>query len=363
MELDVTNTTYTDMRTKVDDYSVNKMVIDEAGVNAETYWENQNWPQYLGYYKTIPELKKAIDALACWTAGKGYIANRRTTNQLKLFTGWGEDSFDSIMQNMIIVKKINGDAYAEIIKEEKTNMIINLKPLNPYNIRTVVNQKGRIIRYEEYDPSKKKVKRTFKPEQIFHIVNDRVANEIHGTSVIEACKWVIDARNEAMADWRRLLHRSTIRVVYVDMEDTTTLATLKGQYAEAVKYGEVMLVPGKRGEVEVVDYPTVPSQPFMDTIRYYENFFYQAVGVPKIILGGAAEYTEASSKVGYLTFEQVYMAEQRLLEQDIFQQLYLTVKFDRPTSLKDEMQGSEEANTGQVGFQPKETNMGGLNRE
>ena len=89
-------------------------------------------------------------------------------------------------------------------------------------------------------------------------------------------------------------------------------------------------------------------------IRYLENFFYQAVGIPKIILGGAQEYTEASSKVGYLTFEQVYMAEQRLLEQDLWAQLAIRLEFERPTSLKEEVVTSEAANTGQVGFQPNE---------
>ena len=96
----------------------------------------------------------------------------------------------------------------------------------------------------------------------------------------------------------------------------------------------------------------------MNWIRYLENVFYQAVGVPKIILGGSQEFTEASSKIGYLTFEQPYMAEQRELESDLWAQLGIKVKFERPVSLKEDVQQNEAANTGQVGIQANETQTG-----
>jgi len=349
-ELDITKTEYTDMRTKVEDYSVSSKTIDEA-VQKETYYDNPNFKKYLGYFKQIPELQQAIKALAVWTAGKGFTTDNRTQAVLSNITGWGEDSFESIMQNMLIIKKINGDAYAEIIRNNK-GTLINLKPLNPSRMRTVVNSKGRIIRYEEYDSEKKEAKRKFRPDEILHLVNDRVANEIHGTSVIEACQWVIDARNEAMADFRRILHRSTIRIMEVDEDDTSRLSNLKKDYAEAINKGELLIVP--KGTVTPPVEMSPPQTQHLETIRYYENFFYQAVGIPKIILGGSAEYTEASSKIGYLTFEQVYMTEQRLLEDDLWNQLAIKIKFERPVSLKESLVKSEAANTGQVGFQPNE---------
>jgi hypothetical protein len=357
-ETDLTQTTTTQMKTGVPDYSVSQKTIDEAQGLSENYWYNSNWPTYLGYYKQIPELKKAVDALACWVAGKGWKTNDlRMQMTLEEVRGWGEDSFDSVLQNMIIVKKVNGDSYAEIIKDSEINMLINLKPLNPSNIRHVVNEKGIITRYDVWDGKEWKKK---KVDQIFHISNDRIANEIHGVSVVEACKWVIDARNEAMTDWRRILHRSTIRVLEIDSDDPTTFTTVRNQYKEAIKNGEVLLLP-KQKEGGFQDLAPPPAATFMDWIQYLENFFYQAVGIPKIILGGAAEYTEASSKVGYLTFEQVYAAEQRLLEQDLWNQLFIDLEFERPVSLKEDIVSSEAANTGQVGFQPNEM-MAGVTR-
>jgi len=347
-DLDIRKTTTTSMDAAVKDFSVSYKIIDEAGDQEETYWDNINWAKYLGYYKTIPELKKAIDALACWTAGKGWKSDTRTKIILENIRGWGEDTFQSIMQNMIIVKKVNGDAFAEIIKEEKSGILINLKPLNPGSIRVVVNKKGIIIRYEELGGKK----RAFSPENILHISNDRVASEIHGVSVVEACQWVIDARNEAMSDWRRILHRNLagVRVIEVDEDDTAKLNILKTQWAAAINKGEVLILPKGTAGVPNIPPPTNPE----NWIRYLENFFYQAVGIPKIILGGSQEFTEASSKIGYLTFEQVYMAEQRLLEDDLWSQLGIKVAFERPVSLKEAVTESEEKNTGQVGFQANE---------
>lgn len=351
---DLSQTDTTSLDSEVADFSVDSETIDESQ-SGEYVWNNPHWPEYLGYYKNIPELKQSIEALARWTAGKGYIANPVTEVILEHITGWGEDSFDSIMQNMIIVKKINGDSFAEIIRGDK-DIIINIKPLNPGRMSIITDEKGVIKRYEYKTPNKEKIK--FKPNEILHLCNERVANELHGTSIVESCKWIIDARNEAMSDWRRLLHRSTIRVIYVDAVDTDTISRLKIEYKTGINKGEVMIVPGKKGEIEVVDYEVPALQPFLEWIRYLENVFYQAVGTPKSILGGTQELTEASSKVSVFTFDQVWMTEQRLLEQDLKAQLGFDITFERPTSLKDGMQESESANTGQMGFQPNEAQVG-----
>lgn len=353
-DTDIRSTTRTDMDSNVSDYSVDLKQLDSPSDIEHNYWDSPNWTKYHGYYKTIPELKKAVDALACWTAGKGWTTDFRTQVILEGVTGWGEDSFDSILQNMIIIKKINGDSFAEIIRNPDTGALVNIKPLNPGDTRIEVNRKGIITAYYQMNKQKNGTRALgikFDPSQILHLSNDRIANEIHGVSVVEACQWVIDARNEAMSDWRKIIHRNLagVRIIEVDEDDVSKLNTLKEQWERAIDKGEVLILP--KGTAQLQGNP--PTNP-ENWIRYLENFFYQAVGVPKIILGGSQDFTEASSKVGYLTFEQVYMAEQRLLEQDLFNQLGIKIKFDRPVSLKESTQSDEAANTGQVGFQPNE---------
>ena len=359
MEQNIGNATTTSLNSSLPKYSVQSMALVEAMKQEKTYsTNNQFWSERLGYYKKIPELKQAVDSLALWVAGKGWTCEL-TDDQIILegISGWGEDTFDSLMQQAIFIKKIQGEAYFEIVRNE--GELINLKPINPGRMRNVVDNKGILMEYEELDPKDlNKAVRTYKVNEIFHVVNGRVANEIQGTSVIESCQWIIDARNEAMSDLRRIMHRSTIRVLYVDPDDSANLTVIKNQYKEAVKSGEVLILPGKPSENAFQDLQVPPTQAYLEWIRYLENVFYQAVGIPKIILGGSQEFTEASSKVGYLTFEQVYAAEQRLLEQDLWNQLGIRVTFERPVSLKEDVVTSEAANTGQVGFQPNEAAVG-----
>ena len=359
VDQDPYKTDTTELDGSIEQFSVESRTLDEE--TSESGYTNPKFEEYLGYYKKIPELKQAIDSLARWACGRGYDCNALNKPILEHWTGWGEDTFDSIMMNMIIMKKINGDSFAEIIKEK--NVVINLKPVNPSKIRIVVNKKGFIDYYEEIDPKSKKAKRRFEKEEIFHLCNNRVGSEHHGVSMVESVKDIIDMRNEAMESWRRVLKRSSVRVIYVDLQDDETIAKLKDEYKEAIDNGEAMIVPGKKGEVEVVDYPTPNATPYLETIRYYENVFYLNAGVPKAILGGTQDFSEASSKMAVFTFDQVWMTEQRILEQDIWNQLGMKVAFKKPDSIKDTVVSSEAANTGQMGIQPKEVSTGGLNRE
>ncbi|GAG82895.1 unnamed protein product, partial [marine sediment metagenome] len=52
------------------------------------------------------------------------------------------------------------------------------------------NNKGRIIRYEQVNKIKKSIKK-FKPEEIFHLSNDRIADEVHGVRILDSLKWLI----------------------------------------------------------------------------------------------------------------------------------------------------------------------------
>ena|SRR3990167_3589082 len=356
-ETNLGNATTSTMKSGVPDYKVSPKVIDEAGVQDETYWTNPNWTTYLGYLKTIPEYARAVRSLAIWTCGKGWVCPLDSDKvTLEGIRGWGEDSFDSIMQDMIVVKKTNGDSYAEIIINDK-GTLINLKKLNPSKVRHVVNPKGILLGYDilQADGSYKR----FETSEIFHLCNDRIANEIHGTSVLESCKWVIDAYNEAVSDIRRVMHRSTIRVIYVDMDDTTKLGVIRTQWNTAIKDGEVLLLPGKKGiDFEVVDYSIPPIQAYLEWVRYLNNYFYEVLGVPKVITGGTADYTEASSKIGAWTFEIPSQTEARLLEQDIWNQLAIRITFDRPPSMMDNIQSDQSRNTGQMGFQPNDVQAG-----
>src|SRR3990167_4362638 len=117
-DTNISKAAISDMSNIVKDYSVGAKTTDAATGQEETEWINAKAPQYLGYYKTIPELKKAVDALATYSLGKGWTTDDYTNIILGHMTGWGEDTFNSIAWNLFVQKKIYGDAFAQIIRSD-----------------------------------------------------------------------------------------------------------------------------------------------------------------------------------------------------------------------------------------------------
>ena len=244
MDLDITQTGIMDVASTRTDYTVDAQNLDSPSGTNETEWGNKHFSKWLGYFKAIPEVSKPIGNYATWVVGKGIITDTRTQVILDGITGWGEDSFLSIMWNMLVVKKFNGDSYSEIIRNKDTGTLINLKNLNAGRMKTITNPKGIIIRYD-YTLTNGKTQK-FQPKDILHLCNNRIGDEIHGTSVIEAAEWLILARNEAMSDWKRISHRSTVRILYVDEDDKTRRVEIRRDYAEAIEKGEVLILPALR---------------------------------------------------------------------------------------------------------------------
>ncbi len=354
---DATQTIITDMTNVVKDIEVDSQQLDSTSDQGETTWTQSDWPEYYGFYRDIPELTAAIDAMATWTVGKGFQADPVTTLILDTIRGWGKDTFNTILENLVRTMLIGGDAFAEIIRDDQEN-IINLKPLNPRDIQIVVDRKGMIKRYERINRVNKQRPRRIPIEDIFHLARNRIGDQIHGTSVITACKWVIEARNEVMKDWRKVLHRNVVplRIIEVDSTNSTKLAALKAEYEQAIRLGEVLIIP--KGTVEIKNEPIILENP-QQWINYLGNFFYEIVGVPKIIIGNAQELTEAAAKISYLTFQQRVEEEQLFIEENVLNQLNWVINLQFPASLENELL-SDNKKDGPENIDPSDTTEGGV---
>ena len=337
-DTDLGNADYGDFKNTSTDWAVTSAETDASpGNQKEFFYDNNDWPKYLGYYKTIPELASAIDAKATWTIGKGFKSNNITTTVLDQIRGWGKDSFNTILENAVRTYHIGGDSFSEIIRNKK-NQIINLKPLDPGSMRIVVNEKGMLLRYEQ--KSKNKIpNKKFNVETIFHLARNRVADEIHGVSMIKAVEDVIKMRKEAMEDYKKLMHRNIfpVKIFHLDTDDTDEIASFKTKADLAHTQGENMYVP--KGAVEIENSSVAPNAtlnplPWIQTLNQY---FFQATGVPQIIVGGSQEITEASAKIAYLAFEQTIEEEQLFLEEQILNQLNLVIELEFPASLQNEL--------------------------
>ncbi len=318
--------------TVITDYSVDGQDTDSAGGQKETEYINTEASQYLGYYKTIPELKMAIDAKATWTIGKGINADEITGLTIDELHGFGKDSFNSILENMVRAYHIYGDSFAEIVREGDT--VVNLKPLDPSTIKIVADNKGLIKRYEQNVQGKKS--KRLKTEDIFHLCRNRTADEIHGVSIIESVEWIILARNEAMTDYKKLLHRNIypVRIWHLDTDVASKIATFKAKVASSKGEGEDIFIPKGSVETELVAVPSNSSLNPMPWISLLNQYFYQAVGVPQIIIGGSQELTQTAAQIAYLAFEQTISEEQLFVEEQLLSQLQIEVNLEFPASLQ-----------------------------
>ena len=360
-ELAIGSTVTTDMTNNVTDFSVDSVNTDGPQDQEETTYQNTDWSQQLGYYKEVPELKSAIDAFGRWTIGRGYKADNRTTAILDNILGNGADTFNTILRNMITVMRIGGDAYAEIIRDEETGNLINLKPLDTGVMKIVVDRQGIIKRYEQTSKTKHPDKK-FKPQDILHLSKDRVADEIHGISDITAVEKTILRYNEALDDYKTIFHRNVVpvRIIEVDTDDTAKIAQIRTDYETAIKNKEVIIVP--KGNVEIKT-DSLASNAILNPTPWLEfnrNFFFQAIGIPQIILGGSQEFTEATAKIAYLAFQQTVEESQRYIQAQLWSQVAIRIELEFPASLENELLSDEKKDKGQqlTAAQPSDTTAG-----
>jgi len=346
-----------DLTTAIEDYSVDKISTDAALDQKETKWQNNNWEQQLGYYKKIPELRAAIDAKATWTVGKGFEADPSTEAIIELIKGFGKDTFNTILENMIRTMQIGGDSYAEVIRDEEGD-IINIKPLNPQSMIIVANRQGKIIRYEQSTRSTN-INKKYDPIDIFHLSRNRVADEIHGVSLIDAIEDIILMRNEAMADMKEVFHRfvKPKYIFHLDTDDPTEIAAFKAKNDAATGAGENIYVPKDvviPEQMAVAPNSTLNPLPWINQLN---NYFFQAAGVPQIIVGGSQEFTEATAKIAYLAFQQTIEEDQLYIEEQVREQLFIKIELEFPASLENELL-SDKKKDGAENIQPNETTAG-----
>ena len=177
-KLDISKTEISDY-SGLDAYEIDTKMTDSVSDQEETEWMNTKASQYFGYFNAVPELKNAILLKTIWIVGKGYECesdNDKAT--LDSIRGFGKDTFKQILFNMVASMRIYGDSFAEIVRDEKKNLI-NLKTLDPMNIKIIYNKEGQIIRYEQVNKvGIKDTIKKFKPENILHFCHNRIADQI-----------------------------------------------------------------------------------------------------------------------------------------------------------------------------------------
>ena len=326
-----------DNTTAFTNYTVDSESTDGSTGQNETTYQNTEWEQQFGYYVNTTDIQEVINARARWTVGKGFKSDEITELLLDTIKGFGKDTFNTILENMVRVQLIGGDSYAEIIRDKEGNLI-NIKTLDPGSIKIVTNAKGIITRYEQMSKIKEAPKK-FKAENIFHLARNRVADEIHGRGIVNVLSTLILAKNEAITDYKIVNHwhvkpRWKHRL---KTDNKTEIAAYKAKQDAANAKGEDIYEPYDVCESELIAVAPNATMNPMAWIQYLEGAFYKAAGVPQFIVGGGTGFTEASEKIAYLAWQQTIEEDQLFIEEQVLSQLNLVVELNFPASLENEL--------------------------
>jgi hypothetical protein len=356
-ELNISSATTTNFTGTIPNFIVAQRALDAVSPNQdETYWYFDKATTYYGYYLTIPEIFSAANAMATWAFGAGWSTDDTALKQELLHVkGMGKDTFAKIVWNHEVVKLIVGDAFIEVKRKE--NKIINMIPISPERVRIVFNQEGMIKRYDTWNG---KEWRAIKKEDMLHSSNKRLGDQLHGTSQIEPSKFIIDARNEALSDERIIKHRDkALGIAYYETDKAGKITYANSQIEKAVKNGEMVGLP--KDTVKIEAYPSRSSEDRTGWISYLENFFYQVFGVPRSIATSDGT-SEVGGKMGNVNFEPTYAKERIDMEDDLWCQQAISIKFEKQASLGGLVQDNMAKNSGMTSIQPNDVTAN-MNRE
>ena len=361
VKLDIAEAKASDMTNVLDDFQVPALSVDAPQDQKETEWLNVKWDTYWGYFNSVPDLKSALLMKTIWNVGRGYTADSGTMLILDNVKANGKDTFQDIIFNMELIKRVGGDSFAEIIRRDDGELL-NLKPLDPGTIKIIYNKAGAIIRYEEINIVGKdnKIINTFKPQDIFHLSNNRLANQIHGISDIESLEPVINAEEENFANMRTIMKRQAKPLIMFKLgtDNKAKIAEFISKMDTALNIGENIYVPDDENTIKWEVIQVNVSGVIMSWRDDIRNKFYRTIGLPQIVPGGSGGSTESESKVIYKAFEQLVEKDQIYLEKQIWSQLALKLDFIHPASMTPELATDENKDAGQqTKFQPNEANV------
>jgi len=178
---------------------------------------------------------------------------------------------------------------------------------------------------------------------------------VHGISIIEAVEWIILARNEAMEDYKKMLHRNIypVRIWHLDTDVDSEISTFKAKVAQSKYKGEDIFIPKGTVDTELASLPDNSSIDPKSWIAVLNQYFYQEVGVPQIVIGGSQELTQTAAQITYLSFEQNVEERQLYIEEQVLSQLNLEIDLTFPASLQNNVlsdiakDGTQQQNTNQ----------------
>lgn len=362
--IDLRQTNVGDDRPSSLDYIPPIMNTDGVSSQKETRYFNTRWTEYFGQFMDNPHLKNAITLRATWDLGKGYTTDPATGIILDHITGWGKETFIDVLFNMDMTMCIGGDAYAQIIRDDVTDDIINLKPLNPASIVHVIDGKGIIKGYEQITrlgDSSSPIKE-LDVDEILHFSLDRMADNIHGTSLIPAMTKILNAWGENFTDRQLVMHRQAKPLIIFKLrtDNATVIEQFKQKMQDAMRKAtdNMIFIPDDENMLSYDVLKIEPSALLFQQADSLRKDFYSVVGSAEL-LSDSSGSTESGGKIGSINNSQIVDKRQSYIEGQIWNQLQLKIELTPPDSLIENLKGDESKDAqNALTFQPNDMMAG-----
>jgi len=364
MKFDITQADYTNLRSVIPELAPAPKLVDAGflgtiGAKGKEYeWNNSNWKDQWGVFHASPDFKVAETLKAVWIFGQGIQTDPLTNVEFERIKGYGKQNIRDIFFSMDITSRVTGDAYAEIVKDDKGNWL-NLVEKPGSNVWIITDLKGMLKRYEVRIGEKIT---KIDPENMFHVSHMQLAGECHGTADTDALLSTILADFENFENLRKIMRHQAFPFIMwlLKTDNPTKIADFKQKLAECRKWKEDLVIPDDDDAIKFQEVQTNPNAlvgVYQDIVR---NRLFRTVMMPQIVPGAGGMSTMSESKVIAKLHEQIIAHEQKTWEERIYKQLFRQVTFNAPVSIEAApMPGlaqtaSKNANQ-ELGFQPGET--------
>lgn len=349
---DIEQTRTTDLNTATTSYTAgqepwNKNLdgyrIENESTEAFTY--QSHFEQWHGIYRNVAELASVTDIEARWIVGKKLIMSDATKKIVDRFRGNGKQTFRDILINILRVSLFNGDSYTWAPRD-KAGRLLNLKMLDPGTIRVEADGMAVIKKYVQVAqkntssqitmPTDQEELDSWEPKEIFHIMNDAIADEIHGIPNSEKLLTIIKMRQQGMSDTSVIHHRYGKPTFFYEAntDDEAEMEKIKNTIDLAVKNFENVVVP--KDTLTSIERTATPQFSSLDTLpwqKFLRSYFTEASNVPDLVRGKSDEVSLAAGKLNYLGFKEKIIFKQIAFSEQLKMQLGLEIEFPEPQEI------------------------------
>jgi len=296
-----------------------------------------DWEKWFGIYKEIPEVSALIDKAVIWALPGIKAKEKNKQIQLDRIIGFGKDTYLDVCRNLLRTKLICGDSFGEIIKDKRAELR-NLKPLSPGSMQIISTNKAMLKEYKQINlkvlpGAENRVLATWEKEEVFHLINQRIADETHGISSIEKIHDAVLKLKEAKNVMQKIIRRNAkpIVIIQADTDDDAKMASLKTKYHNLIENDEAMVIP--KDATDIKDLSSKLNIDPLPWMNFLMKEFVLAHGVPFPILGVSGNDTEGEAKILALAFEQLVRYEAEFFRMTWKAQIGWEIVIDEPISI------------------------------